>query len=334
MKALVYKGARALEYGDAADAAAENGDALVRISVCGICGSDMHAYLGHDPRRPPPLILGHEAAGAVVANGGEGFPDGTRVVVNPLVTCGECETCRVGRENICLRRELLSMPPRQGAFAEMVAAPPRNLIRVPDDFSLEKAALAEPLACGFHAARLALELLPDGRSPGEMRAAVLGGGGIGWGAALNLRAAGVRDIAVAEPNRLRREALLRREEFRVVDPEDLPPASADIVVDAVGIAPTRARACATAAPGGRIAHIGLGDGEGGTDARRMTLWEIVMAGVYTYTAADFAETTRLMFAGEMGGLDWTEHRPLSEGAAAFADLLNGKIAAPKVALVV
>ena len=332
MKALVYKGARTLEYGDAADAAAQNGDALVKISACGVCGSDMHAYLGHDPRRPPPLILGHEAAGIVVANGGDGFPDGARVTVNPLVTCGACETCKIGRENICLRRELLSMPPRQGAFAEMVAAPPRNLIRVPDDFPLEKAALAEPLACGFHAARMALNLFPDGRAPGEMRAAVLGGGGIGWGAALNLRAAGLQNITVAEPNPIRRAALSRRNEVRVVNPEDLPPASADIVVDAVGIAQTRARACETAAPGGRIVHIGLGDGEGGTDARRMTLWEIAMTGVYTYSDSDFAETARMMFAGQLGDLDWAEHRPLSDGAAVFADLLAGKISAPKVAL--
>ena len=332
MKALVYKGPRRLEYEEAADAAADAECALVRVELCGICGSDMHAYLGHDPRRPPPLILGHEAAGTVAANGGADFPDGTRVTINPLVPCGSCALCAAGRENICESRQLLSMPPRPGAFAEWVAAPRRNLTRAPDDFPLAKAALAEPLACGYHAARIAFSLFPDGRGPEEMRAAVLGGGGIGWGAALQLRAFGVPEIRVSEPNEARRALLSRRGEFETVAPDNLG-TGWDIVVDAVGIAATRAAACAAAAAGGRIVHIGLGGGEGGADARRMTLWEIVLAGVYCYTAEDFAATTRRMFAGELGDLDWAEHRPLRDGARAFADLLAGKAAAPKIGLV-
>lgn len=331
MKALIYKGAERLDYEETADAAAADDCALVRVSLCGICGSDMHAYLGHDARRPPPLILGHEVAGTVAGGGGADFPDGTRVTVNPLVPCGACDLCRGGRENICGRRQLLSMPPRAGGFAEYVAAPRRNLTRVPDDFPLEKAALAEPLACGYHAARVAFSLFPDGRAPLELRAAVLGGGGIGWGTALHLRAFGLTEVRVSEPNELRRALLSQRGEFEVVAPERLG-GDWDIVVDAVGIAATRAAACAAVASGGRIVHIGLGGGDGGVDARRMTLWEIVLAGVYCYTAEDFAATTRRMFAGELGTLDWAEHRPLSDGAGAFAELLAGKVAAPKIGL--
>ena len=333
MKALVYRGAEKLDYCHMPDAVADDDKcALVRVHACGICGSDMHAYLGHDPRRPPPLILGHEAAGTVVANGGKSFPVGAPVAVNPLVSCGKCQPCRAKRENICSQRQILSMPPRQGAFAEVVAVPAQNLVRIPSHFSMEKASLAEPLACGLHAARVALALFPDGRKPAEMSAVVLGGGGIGWGAALNLRASGVKKIQVAEASPLRLKMLERRREMEVVSPEKLRPATADIVVDCVGVAATRAKACEVAAPGGRIVHIGLGDSEGGTDARRMTLWEIVMAGVYCYTAADFAETARRMFAGELGDLEWVERRPLSEGAAAFADLKHGKVAAPKITL--
>ncbi|MEO0718731.1 MAG: alcohol dehydrogenase catalytic domain-containing protein, partial [Pseudomonadota bacterium] len=88
MKALVYTGPETLEFQDAPDPVA-TGDALIRVAHVGICGSDMHAYLGHDERRPAPLILGHEAAGTVI--GGPGA--GTRVTVNPLVTCGVCEDC-------------------------------------------------------------------------------------------------------------------------------------------------------------------------------------------------------------------------------------------------
>ena len=72
-------------------------DALIKVDSVGICGSDMHAYLGHDERRVAPLILGHEAAGQVV----EGPMKGQRVVVNPLVTCGECGSCLSGRSLAC-----------------------------------------------------------------------------------------------------------------------------------------------------------------------------------------------------------------------------------------
>jgi threonine dehydrogenase-like Zn-dependent dehydrogenase len=92
-----------------------SGECLVRVEAVGICGSDMHAYLGHDERRPAPLILGHEAAGVVV----DGPLQGKRVTVNPLATCGKCRACLSGRNNLCPNRQILSMVPRQGAFAEL-----------------------------------------------------------------------------------------------------------------------------------------------------------------------------------------------------------------------
>ena len=113
----------------------------------GICGSDMHAFLGHDERRPSPLILGHEPSGIIV--GGEN--DGKKVTINPLVTCGHCRFCTSSRDNLCLTRQIISMPPREGAFAVYVSIPKQNLISVPDDVSLENACLTEPLLVdGMH----------------------------------------------------------------------------------------------------------------------------------------------------------------------------------------
>ena len=94
MKALVYTGVETLEQQDVARPEPQQGESLIRIMASGICGSDMHAYLGHDARRPAPLILGHEAAGIVVG----GSKDGRRVTINPLVTCGQCNNCRAGRD--------------------------------------------------------------------------------------------------------------------------------------------------------------------------------------------------------------------------------------------
>ena len=157
MKALVYTGAETLAYRDVPDPVPALASADPRRSV-GICGSDMHAYLGHDERRPAPLILGHEAAGVIVG----GPRKGHRVTINPLVTCGTCPACIAGRDNLCPSRQIISMPPREGAFAEWLAMPESNLVAMPDHVSLDQAALAEPLACGWHAVRLGLARLASG----------------------------------------------------------------------------------------------------------------------------------------------------------------------------
>ena len=321
MKALVYTGPEAMEIRDVPDPTPGEGDILLDIECCGICGSDMHAFLGHDDRRPAPLILGHEAAGVAA--------DGKRYTVNPLVCCGACEFCLSGRDNICPNRQIISMPPREGAFAEKLAMPVSNLIEVPDHVPLSKAALTEPIACGWHAARVARETHP--KPLGEASCLAIGGGAIGVGAALSLLAQGAREVMLAETNPTRRATLAKIEGLRVFDPTDETP-EADVVVDGVGYAATRAYASAVARPGGVIAHIGLGSAEGGLDIRRMTLWEIAFFGLYTYTAQDFRDTAQAIFDGRLGALDWPETRALDDGAQAFADIRAGVAAAPKILL--
>lgn len=322
MKALVYEGVEQVAYRDVPETVPQLDEHLIRIEAAGICGSDMHAYLGHDARRPAPLILGHEAAGVI-----EGGPrDGARVTINPLVTCGVCNACLSRRENLCPARQIISMPPREGAFAQYVAIPDANLVEVPDHVSFAKAALAEPLAVSWHAVRLGLAALPAGM---DRRALVIGGGAIGVAAALALKAAGVDDVVIVEPNEGRRSYLQGAGSFDVVEgTTDTFP----LVIDAVGYAATRATASALVQPGGVIAHVGLGEDAGGLDIRRMTLQEITFIGTYTYTAEDFRQTAQAIFDGRLGGLDWIEERALSDGATAFRDLRNGAVAAPKVIL--
>ena len=322
MKALVYDGPETLGFRDVADPSPAADEVLIRIDAVGICGSDMHAYLGHDDRRPAPLILGHEGAGVIIG----GARDGERVTINPLVTCGACAACTTGRENLCGTRQIISMPPREGAFAQYVGMPESNLVTVPDHVPLSKAALAEPLAVSWHAVRLGLEAL---HPQADRDALVIGGGAIGVAAALSLRAMGVEKITVAEPNEGRR-AFLEQSCGLTAVPAGT--GSYGVVVDAVGYAATRAAASALAQPGGVIVHIGLGEDTGGLDIRRMTLQEITFIGTYTYTAQDFRDTAAALFDGRLGPLDWTEERSLAEGAAAFADLRAGRIASPKIIL--
>ena len=329
MKALVYTGPKSVSVQDVPDPVPADGEALLQVEAVGICGSDMHAFLGHDERRPAPLVLGHEAAGTVLAGPGEG----SRVAVNPLVTCGRCEDCLEGRTNLCPAREIISMPPREGAFAGLLRMPVQNLHAIPSDYPAEHAALAEPIACGWHAVNLAEKA--SRRPLAASRAVVLGGGAIGLGAALVLAAHGTAEIAIAETNEIRHETLRRAGPFTLYDPRsDAGPeaGSADIVVDAFGGAATRKAASALVRPGGVIMHIGLAEGEGGLDIRRMTLQEVTFIGTYTYTANDYRETLEAMIAGRLGSLDWAEIRSLEDGPKAFADILSGAAAAPKIVL--
>ncbi|MEL6449903.1 MAG: alcohol dehydrogenase catalytic domain-containing protein [Pseudomonadota bacterium] len=322
MKALVYDGVETLNFRDVPDATVGQGQERVRIVASGICGSDMHAYLGHDDRRPAPLILGHEAAGVIEG----GARDGLRVTINPLVSCENCQACNAGRENLCPQRKIISMPPKEGAFADYVAMRPENLIPVPEDVTLDKAALAEPLSVSWHSARLGLAAL----DPGASRTAIIvGGGAIGLAAALALQAQGLTDITIAEPNDTRR-AFLENSCNQTCVPAGT--GQYGLVIDAVGYAATRMAASALAEPGGVIVHIGLGEDLGGLDIRRMNLQEITFIGTYAYTPQDFRDTCAAIFDGRLGPLDWTEHRALSDGAAAFADLRAGRVAAPKIIL--
>ena len=178
----------------------------------------------------------------------------------------------------------------------------------------------------MHTARLAIESLHPAM---ERRAIVIGGGAIGLAAALALKAMGLEDVTIAEPNDTRRAFLNERCGQKAVAKAE---GNAPMVIDAVGYGGTRAIASELVQPGGVIGHVGLGDSKEGLDVRRVTLQEITFIGTYTYTAQDFRDTAAAIFDGRLGPLDWTEARPLSEGAQAFADIRAGVVAAPKIIL--
>ncbi len=328
MRALMYTGTQAMEMRDVPEPVPAAGDVLLRIDAVGICGSDLHAWHGHDPRRVPPMILGHEFAATVVA--GEGT--GRRVTGNPLVTCGSCEYCVQGRNNLCANRTMIGMS-RPGAFAERMAIPAGCLVELPDDLPAARAALTEPAATALHALNLSMRALA--RPLPECSTLILGGGAIGMLAALLARHYGCRGLVVAETNALRRASLERAVGCRTFDPRDgVPPreSSVDYVIDAVGARTTRQAALAAVKPGGVVMHIGLMDWASEIDMRKLTLAEITLIGTYTYTTADLRATVRALSAGVFGDLAWVEERPLADGARAFADLDAGRTAAAKVVL--
>jgi alcohol dehydrogenase len=327
MKALVYTGTKEMAYRDEPDPSCVPDEVLIRVDAVGICGSDMHAYHGHDPRRVPPLILGHELAGEIL----EGPGKGRRVTVNPLITCGHCEYCVQGRNNLCANRTMIGMT-RAGGFAQLVTTAASSVIELPAGMPARAAALTEPAATALHAINTAMRSLV--RPIPECRTLVIGGGAIGLLSSLLLRHYGCRHVSVAETNPLRRDSAQCAGAGHVFDPVAVPPApnSADLVIDAVGMKATRAMALAAAKPGSVIVHVGLGDWASEIDMRKLTLAEITLAGVYTYTTADLRAAAVALHEGGFGDLAWVEERPLSEGARAFRDLDEGRTPSAKILL--
>lgn len=327
MKALVYTAPNEMKLLDLPEPTPAPGESVISVEAVGICGSDMHAYRGHDSRRIPPLVLGHEVCGRVLS----GDLEGRRVIINPLIVCGHCQYCRTGRFNICSNRTMIGMT-RPGGYAERLATPVQCLVEVPDDMDPVNAALAEPTATGLHA--LVLADRATARPILEARSLVIGAGSVGLLTALLLRHMGCEHIEIAEANALRRTPAIDEEIGRVYDPLDEPTTANgfDLVVDCVGGAKSRTMAMEAIAPGGVLLHIGLMDNDGGLDARKLTLSEISVVGAYTYTTADLALAARKLASGALGELGWVETRPMSAGAQTFAELLAGRVAAPKVVL--
>ena len=332
MKALVYTGTQELIYRDEKNPAEVDGESILKVYASGICGSDMHAYHGHDERRVPPLIIGHEVSGQV-QNGK--FKD-KDVVLNPLITCSKCNYCTNGREHLCPKRVILGMNrpiERQGVFAEYVATPDQNIYEIPDGIDKNEAPVAEPTAVSLHAVLIGEQSLKKPLS--ECRTLVQGAGAIGLLCALILsKIKGNKDIIISDPNKLRLNECSKYVDAKFVSPEseDIDNNGFDIVFDTVGLEVSRQQAIEVVKPGGSIIHIGLSQPAGPFNFRKMTLQEVTVIGTYCYTNKDFAQTLEILSNKDIGPLDWIEFRDLKNGANAFKEIHNGSCIAPKIIL--
>jgi 2-desacetyl-2-hydroxyethyl bacteriochlorophyllide A dehydrogenase len=266
--------------------------------------------------RTPPLIMGHEFAGVVVAAGGDAAElEGERVAVNPLSSCGHCRLCRSGYANLCEDRKLIGVH-SDGAFADFVRAPAASARRLPDGVSARTGAMAEPLANGVHAVGLGLA-----REPVE-RAVVLGAGTIGLVTLQAALLAGIEHVAVVEPQperRARAAELGAHETF-----EDRPEPGADLVIDAVGAQATRALALELLRPGGQLVCIGLAADDTTLGFHGVIRSQHRIQGSYAYTMPDFDQAHEWLVSGQATiGNDLPDVRPLEEGPEQFARLAGG-----------
>ena len=265
MQALLLKNYMELELTDLPEPEVGPEDVLVRVKACGICGSDVHGYDGSTGRRIPPLVMGHEAAGVVVATGSHvrGFGAGDRVTFDSTIYCGECFFCRRGEQNLCDDRQVLGVSPgeyrRHGAFAEYVAVPRRIVYKIPEALSFEHAAMIEAVSVAVHAAGLTPVAMGD-------TAVVVGAGMIGLLAVQALRLAGCGRVFAVDVDNARLQLARQMGAAEVWNPRecDVPAAvrgvtegrGAEVALEAVGSTAPVQTALASLRKGGALTLVG------------------------------------------------------------------------------
>ncbi len=333
MKALVYTGVQKLIYREEKKPEKILGESIIKVQASGICGSDMHAYHGKDERRNPPLILGHEVSGVIESGK---FKDKT-VVLNPLITCDNCNYCKNEREHLCPKRTMVGMSKpsqREGGLAEFVSVPDKNIYVIQKELDQKEAALTEPTAVALHAVILGEENLKKPLS--ESRVLIQGAGAIGLlcGLVLN-KEKNCKNIVMSDPNKLRLNECEKYLEAKFVEPnsKEVNENGFDIIFDTVGLEITRQQAISSILPGGTIVHVGLTQPEGKFNFRKLTIQEITVVGTYCYTNRDFKKSIDILAKKKLGSLDWIEYRDLKYGADAFKQIHDGKCVAPKIVLI-
>jgi len=235
-------------------------EVILRVHRAGICGSDLHILHGTNPFARYPRVIGHEFAGQVVATGRRvsGIVEGDRVVVDPVIACGRCHPCRIGRPNVCGHLEVLGVH-RDGGFRGHVVVPAANCVILPKDMPIALATLAEPFA-------VAANVLSRTGIDASDSVLIYGAGTVGLTVLQVAKLHGARCI-VSDPDTAR---LARATEFGadlVVDPRQISVAEAvrdeteglgpTVVIDGAGIPALLEEACRVASPAGRIGVLGF-----------------------------------------------------------------------------
>lgn len=267
MKAAIYDApGQPLRIADIPDPRPGPGQAVIRVSACGVCGSDLHATTPEGDLARRGAVLGHEVTGKIVEIGPEpvgNWKVGDRVYAIPLGSCGRCPHCLLDRPEECpdqLSFGALGPDEPDGAYAEYLTVSLSDLLAVPDGVSMDVAALCEPLATGLVCVRQASLQIGD-------RVLILGGGPIGQAITVWARFFGARRVVVSERVEHRRELALRLGATDTIDAgsgagvaaqfAELTGAGPDVVIEAVGRPGMLNVAIATVRPQGTVVTGGV-----------------------------------------------------------------------------
>lgn len=306
MRAAVFHGGgKPLTVADVPQPAPGPGEVLVRVAACGLCHTDLH-YLDHGVKtfKAPPLVLGHEAAGTVAAlgPGTGGWKPGDRVLVPSVWACGRCRFCRMGRENLCAS---LVMPGNHtdGAFAEYVVAPAKELVRVPASIALEQACvIADAISTPYHAVKHRGKV-----RPGDA-VAVVGCGGVGLNVVQCSVLAGATVIAV-DKNEARLALAKKLGARHTINPATtervdkqvraLTDGGVDVAFEVVGTPVTFDLAFSLIRKGGRLCVIGFASKPVTVNAGKVMFYELEICGSLGCGGGEYPEIVALVESGRI-----------------------------------
>jgi 6-hydroxycyclohex-1-ene-1-carbonyl-CoA dehydrogenase len=309
-----------------------SGDVLVKVAACGLCHTDLH-YIDHGvpTAKRPPLILGHEASGIVVLAGSDAgqIKEGDRVLLPAVLPCGRCRLCRLGRENICEHLQMFGNDV-DGAFAEYVRAPAKDIFVLPDEIPLvEGCIIADAVTTPYHAVTNHAQV-----RPGDS-VVVYGCGGVGLNVVQFANLAGGMVIAVDVADE-KLEHARRLGASAALNPRQTPGGiakavrkltggGADIAIEAIGNPATMQEAFATLHAGGRLVVVGYSDHEVALGAGRIMYREMEIRGSLGCRPVDYPRVIELVRAGRVQVESLVTGRfPLEEINAGFDTLRAGR----------
>ncbi len=330
MRAAVFYGAKeGLRVEEVPTPSIGGEDALVKVAACGVCHTDLH-YLDHGvpTAKVPPLILGHEISGTVAQVGPQADPAllGRKVILPAVLTCGSCDPCRSGRENICARMRMFGNH-IDGGYAQFVRSSSRDLLLLPPGIPLiEGAIIADAMSTPFHAVTNRAQV-----RPGEL-VVVIGVGGVGCNAVQFAAAAGGTVVAVDLQPRRRELALTLGASF-AIDPAAvadlgkevtrLAGTRADVALEVVGKPATFEMAVRAVRPGGRVCMVGYSAENASLPLNKVMFQELEIVGSLGARPVDYPKIFRLVQQGKVSvERVVTDRFPLEQVAAAF-DHLRG-----------
>jgi L-iditol 2-dehydrogenase len=336
MRSLVFVGPGRMELQDRPDPKPGPGEVAVAVRAAGICGSDVHGYLGITGRRRPGVVMGHEASGDVVEVGAgvTSVRPGDRVALRSILPCGHCERCRRGETNICPNRQGLGMQ-FDGAHADRIVLPERMLLVIPDALTYTDGALIEPLAVAMHAVN---------RTPFDLMdtVVVIGAGAIGLLTVVAARLRGAGPIFVTDRSDHRLAMARSLGADHAINVETADPVAivrdvtggrgADAVFEAVGIAATVAQSLATARAGGQVTWIGNLLPTVDLSMQELVTRELTLRGAYTFTE-EFEQAAEAIATGRVDVTSLVERTaPLDDAVELFRQLGAAELDAVKVIL--
>lgn len=300
------------------------GEVQIKVAYCGICGTDLHIFLGHmDKRVGFERTIGHEMSGTISATGEgvTGLSTGQRIVVRPLDHCGDCPACNAGHEHICHNLKFIGID-SEGAFQEYWNVPAHTIHVLPEGLDLSHAALIEPLAVACHDVERAKLVKHED-------VLVIGGGPIGLLVALVARQAG-GNVVISEISETRL-AYAAKLGFKTINPKTEDPVErvnaltgnkgADVVFEVSGSQPGVDLMTAAAATRGRIVMVAIHASKPTIDLFQFFWRELELFGARVYRPEDYDTAMRLLNEGVVDCASFiTDIKPLGEIQSAFTAL--------------